>query len=134
MKPNKDYTKEPYSFLVNDTTLSSDNPLRIRKNLFKMIISKKIKAINNKIEENKAHYNLDKQTATISALSSGNISKYELLTDKDVLPEKYLLEKATTMKRFEYSSLGKELNAQTDIAKKQYQKLDDTDEFVRTKK
>ena len=29
----KDYTKEPFSFLVNDTTLSSDNPLRFRKNL-----------------------------------------------------------------------------------------------------
>ena len=26
-------TKEPYSFLVNDTTLASDNPLRFRKNL-----------------------------------------------------------------------------------------------------
>ena len=25
---------EPYSFLVNDTTLALDNPLRIRKNLF----------------------------------------------------------------------------------------------------
>ena len=25
---------EPYSFLVNDTTISSDNPLRFRKNLF----------------------------------------------------------------------------------------------------
>ena len=33
MKLYKDYTKEPYSFLVNDTTLSSDNPLRFRKNL-----------------------------------------------------------------------------------------------------
>ena len=29
----KDYTKEAYSFLVNDTTLSSNNPLRFRKNL-----------------------------------------------------------------------------------------------------
>ena len=38
------------------------------------------------------------------------------------------------MKRFEYSPLGKELKAQTDIAKKQYQKLDNTDEFVRIKK
>ena len=28
----KKYTKEPYSFLVNDTTLPSDNPLRYRKN------------------------------------------------------------------------------------------------------
>ena len=26
---------EPYSFLVIDTTLASDNPLRFRKNLFK---------------------------------------------------------------------------------------------------
>ena len=27
-------TAEPYSFLVNDTTLPSNNPLRFRKNLF----------------------------------------------------------------------------------------------------
>ena len=33
MKLYKDYTKEPYSFLVNDTTLSSDNPLQFRNNL-----------------------------------------------------------------------------------------------------
>ena len=33
MKLYKVYTKEPYSFLVNDTALSSDNPLRFRKNL-----------------------------------------------------------------------------------------------------
>ena len=33
MKLFKDYTKEPYSFLMNDTTLSSDNPLKFRKNL-----------------------------------------------------------------------------------------------------
>ena len=33
MKLYKEYNKEPYSFLVNDTTLSSDNPLRFRKNL-----------------------------------------------------------------------------------------------------
>ena len=39
----KDFTKiykkctaETYSFLVNDTTLPSDNPLRFRKNLFKI--------------------------------------------------------------------------------------------------
>ena len=60
MKLYKDYTKEPYSFLVNDTTLSSDNPLRLRKNLLLRSISEKIKAINNKIEQNKAQYNFDK--------------------------------------------------------------------------
>ena len=35
MKIYKKYTVEPYSFLVNDTTLPSDNPLRFRKNLLK---------------------------------------------------------------------------------------------------
>ena len=33
MSTYKNYTKEPYSFLVNDTTLPSDIPLRFRKNL-----------------------------------------------------------------------------------------------------
>ena len=59
----------------------------------------------------------------ISALSSRNASKYEFLTGKDVLSEKELIEKDATMKRFEYSPLGKELKAQTDIAKKRYPKI-----------
>ena len=88
-----------------------------------MCISEKIKEINNKIEKNKAQYDLDRQTATISALSSRNVSKYEFLTGKDVLPEKDLLKKVATMKRFDYSPLGKELKAQTDFAKKQYRGL-----------
>ena len=33
LKIYKKYTKEPYSFLVNDTTLPSDDLLRFRKNL-----------------------------------------------------------------------------------------------------
>ena len=33
MKFGKDYTKKPFSFLVNDTTLPSDTSLRFRKNL-----------------------------------------------------------------------------------------------------
>ena len=88
-----------------------------------MSISEKIKAINNKIEQNKAQYTLDRQAAKISSLSSGNISKYKFLTGKDVLPEKYLLEKAAALKRFEYSPLGKKLKAQTSIAEKQLRKL-----------
>ena len=30
----KKCTDKPYSFLVNDTTLASDDPLRFRKNLY----------------------------------------------------------------------------------------------------
>ena len=48
-----------------------------------MSISKKIKAINSKIEKNKSQYDLDRQTAKVSALSSGNVSKYDFLTGKD---------------------------------------------------
>ena len=33
MKLYKDYTKEPYSLLVNATALSLDSPLRFKKNL-----------------------------------------------------------------------------------------------------
>ena len=40
-----------------------------------MTFSEKIKTIDNKIEENKAKYDLDKQTAKISALSSANFGK-----------------------------------------------------------
>ena len=64
-------------------------------------------------------YNLDRQTATTSALSSGNVGKYEFLTEKDILTEKKLLEKAATIKTLEYFPLGSELKKnQTDIAKK----------------
>ena len=63
-----------------------------------MSIGEKIKTIDNKIEQNKAQYNLDRQAAKISALSSGKVYKYEFLTGKDVLPE-YLLEKAATIKK-----------------------------------
>ena len=44
MKLYKDYTKEPYSLLVNDTTLPSDNPLGFRKNvLWKWVLVRKLK-------------------------------------------------------------------------------------------
>ena len=83
-----------------------------------------IKTINNKIEQNKAQFDLDRQTAKSSALSSRNISKYEFLTGKYVLPEKHWLQKAAALKRFEISPLGKKLKVQTSVTEKQYQMLD----------
>ena len=56
-----------------------------------MSISEKNKTIDNKIEQNKAQQNLDRQTAKISALSSVKISNNEFLTGKNVLPEVDLL-------------------------------------------
>ena len=129
MKLYQDYTKERYLLSVNDTTLSSDNSFRFRKNLLENDVTEKVKIIDNKTDQKKAQYNLDQQTTKISALPSGNVAKYEFLTGKNVLSEKYLLEKAAAMKRFEYLPLGKKLKEQTDIPKKQYQGLDKTYEF-----
>ena len=44
-----------------------------------MNISEKTKVITNKIEQNKVQYDLERQTAEISALSLGNVDKYEFL-------------------------------------------------------
>ena len=53
------------------------------------------------------------------------------MTGKDVLLEKKnLLQKAAAMERFEYYPSGKELLRQTDIAKKQHPKLNDTEEAI----
>ena len=49
--------------------------------------------MNNNIEQNKAQYNLDKQTSKISALSPRNVSKHSFLTREDILPAKGIQEK-----------------------------------------
>ena len=46
-----------------------------------MSISEKIKAIDNEIEQNKAQYNLDRETAKISVLLSRNFSKFYVLLE-----------------------------------------------------
>ena len=51
------------------------------------------------------------------------------MTGKYVLPEQDLLEKAAELKRFEYSPICKELNAQISAAEKQYKKLGKDFEF-----
>ena len=43
MKPYKDYTKEPFSFLLNDTALTSNNLLRSKNLLQRRLLVKKPK-------------------------------------------------------------------------------------------
>ena len=83
-----------------------------------MTDGEKSKTIDNKTEQNKAQYNMRRQTGRILALLSGFVGKHDFLTGKHVLPEKDFLEKAITVKRCERSSLGSEFKNQTDIAKK----------------
>ena len=59
----------------------------LRRTCYQNSICEKIRAINNKIEQNKARYDSDRQTTTISALLSENVIKYKFLTSKDVLPD-----------------------------------------------
>ena len=60
-----------------------------------MTVDENIKIIHDKIQQNKGQYNLDRQTAKISALSSGVlVNNKDTKSDKDILPEKDLLEKA----------------------------------------
>ena len=98
-----------------------------------------MKGINNKFEQNKGQYNLDRQTDKISALSSGHVSKYDFLIGKDILPKENFIQKVAGIKRFEYDLLGKELKKEISVAEKHYQKLDNDlesskREQVKTKK
>ena len=80
----KKYTAKPFLFFVINTTLASDNPLRFRKNLSRKNIGITM-TINDKIRDEKLQYDINKEAAKISALSSGKIDKYEYLIDEEVL-------------------------------------------------
>ena len=86
-----------------------------------MTVGEKIKTIDNKIEQNKTQFYLDRKTAAISVVYN---QEHEFLTSKDVLPKKHLLEKTTTTKIFQYSPLGNELRKQTSPVEKQYKRSD----------
>ena len=61
------------------------------------------KILDDKIKANNTQYNLDRMNAEISAYSSGDLSKYEYLTKKDLGFKPDAIEKV----KFEYSPLGK---------------------------
>ena len=71
-----------------------------------MTVTDQIKILNRKIKQNKAQYNLDREAAKISALSSNNLDKYEYLTSEDLDIKPSTVEQA----KFEYSPLGKTFN------------------------
>ena len=64
------------------------------------------KIINDKIKANEAQYDLDREAAKISALSNGELEKYEYLTGEDLGYNPDVVQKA----KFEYSPLGKVFN------------------------
>ena len=49
-----------------------------------MTLIEQVKTLGDKIKANKDHYDLHKDAAKITALSSGELEKYEYLTGKDL--------------------------------------------------
>ena len=66
--------------------------------------------INDQIKDEKLQYNINREAAKISALSSGKLHKYEYLTGEDILPsnQQQIIEQT----KFTYSPLGKAFDKQ----------------------
>ena len=66
--------------------------------------------INDQIRGEKLQYDINREAAKISTLSSGKTHKYEYLTGEDILPsnQQQIIEQA----RFNYSSLEKAFEKQ----------------------
>ena len=99
--------------------------------------------IEDQIKDEKLQYDINREAAKISALSSGKIDKYEYLTDEEILPsnQQQIIQQA----KFNYSPLGKPLEKQVktikDQGKKQvdslktsYKNLPSIKDFVPTEK
>ena len=71
-----------------------------------MTVTDHIKILNRKIKRNESQYDLDRKEVEISALSSKNLDKYELLTGEDL----DLKPSTVAQAKFEYSPLGKIFN------------------------
>ena len=91
--------------------------------------------INDQIRDEKLQYDINREAAKISALSSGKIHKYEYLTGEDILPsnQQQIIEQA----KFTYSPLGKAFEKQMktieDQRKKQVEALKDLKPKEQTK-
>ena len=83
MKLYKKCTVKSYCFLVIDINPASDNHSRFRKSLLEKIL-KLIMAIDGNIRDEKLQYDVKKETAKISALSSGKNEKYGYRTGEKI--------------------------------------------------
>ena len=77
-------------------------------------------AVEDQIRDEKPQYDINREVAKISALSSGKIDKYEYLTGEEILPstQQQIIKQA----KFPYSPLGKAFEKQTKTIKYQGEK------------
>ena len=82
--------------------------------------------INDQIKDENLQYDINREAAKMSALSSGKLHKYEYLTGEDILPsnQQQIIEQTN----FTYCPLGKAFEKQTktikDHDKKQVESLE----------
>ena len=76
--------------------------------------------IEDQIKDEKLQYDINREAAKISALSSGKLDKYEYLTGEKILPsnQKQIIQQA----KFIYSPLGKAFEKQVKTIKDQGEK------------
>ena len=92
--------------------------------------------IEDQIKDEKLQYDINREAAKISALSSGKLDKYEYLTGEEILPsnQQQIIEQA----KFTYSPLGKAFKKQTktieDQGKKQVKAIQDNKQLVNINK
>ena len=99
--------------------------------------------IEDQIKDEKLQYDINREAAKVSALSSGKLDKYEYLTGEEILPsnQQQIIQQA----KFNYSPLGKALEKQrkttedqgekqVDALKTSYKKLPSIKDFVPTEK
>ena len=79
--------------------------------------------IDEKIRDEKLQYDINKEAAKISALSSNKIHKYEYLTGEDILPSSN--QQIIKQARFTYSPLEKAFDIQIKTIEDQGKKQDD---------
>ena len=86
--------------------------------------------IEDQIKDEKLQYDINREVAKISALSSGKIDKYEYLTGEEILPsnQQQIIEQA----KCTYSPLGKAFEKQTKIIEDQGEKQVDALESLKT--
>ena len=91
----------------------------------------KTMTIDGQIEDRKLQYDINREAAKISALSSGKIDKYEYLTGEEILPsnQKQIIEQA----KFTYSPLGKAFEKQIKTIEDQGKKQVDALENLKPK-
>ena len=75
---------------------------------------------DDKIRDEKLQYDIIREAAKISALSSGKIDKYEYLTEEEILPSDQ--RRVTEQAKFTYSPHGKAFEKQIKTIEEQGEK------------